>query len=60
MTRFVYYLWRRLHRPASQSGCPHCQATLVVCPSCQGAWRTPCRTCAVGLLCPNHERHWPA
>ena len=53
-------LWR-IARGHPTTGCPFCGQLLTLCPDCRGEWHQHrCRRCAIGLLCPTHDRHWPA
>lgn len=57
----LYRLWRIVRRERHRPGCPRCGVLLQACPTCKGLfWQTGCRRCAVGAICPTHERHWPA
>jgi predicted RNA-binding Zn-ribbon protein involved in translation (DUF1610 family) len=50
-----------LVRRHPKTGCPHCGLLLVRCPACRGDWRSArCWRCSLGLLCPTHDRFWPA
>lgn len=58
--RLLRRLWRIARRHPT-AGCPFCGQPLVLCPACRGQWQaSSCRRCTIGLLCPTHDRHWPA